>query len=272
MKNHVIFSIFFSMICISGVVGAQGKSLPVHQYGMQKVPNAFVSSSNPASVGLENYDFARYSVVNNQFDLTLDGDDFFLSENLLDNGVILQKRSQPILGNEVIIGKKIFPLLSVHINIFENDDISNTFLQSSLINRGKNESADADLLGFQLGISSVMNLTSKTQLGFEFGHGRISSDYSSLLGQQIKSTSFALGVRGSRFAASLNSELFSSYETAGDYSRSSVLDFQVDWHFTEQGTISFGAQKNISENQFESNQNIDELTGTIPYIKFRHNL
>ena len=51
----------------------------------------------------------------------------------------------------------------------------------------------------------------------------------------------------------------------------STMDLQVDWHFTKDGTISFGARRNIRENT-TNGTSLDELTGTVPYIKFKHNL
>jgi len=211
--------------------------------------------------------------VTDTFDLSLDSDFTFLGENSSEEGgFIYQRRYQSVLGNEFIIGKKVSPLLSVHLNLFENEAIGSTLLQPNFLNNsglGSN-SQDADLLGFQLGISSVLNLTGKTQFGFEFEHGRIETDYPSLLGEDIRATSFGLGLRTGRFGASLNSDMFTSQSV--DMMDRSTLDIQLDWHFTDKGTISFGAHKNMSDGSSSQQRSIDDFTGTIPYIKFRHNL
>ena len=221
---------------------------------------------------LDNYDFASYSTVTDTFDLSLDSEFTFFGEKASDEGLIYERRYQSVLGNELIIGKKVSSLLSVHLNLFENEDASASLMQPNFFRTSSlnYNSHDADLLGFQLGISSVLNLTGKTQFGFEFEHGRLETDYPSLLGEDITATSFGMGLRRGRFGASLNSDLFISQNV--DLLDRTTLDIQLDWHFTDKGTISFGVNKNMSDSASNQQRSIDEFTGTIPYIKFRHNL
>ncbi|WP_395374414.1 hypothetical protein [Marinicella sp. W31] len=271
MNKFLLYTLFLSGLMVSAHSHAQQKQLYRPPQSIQPLDHAQIPSK------IDNYDFARYSTVTDTFDLSLSGDFTFLDDNASEEGgLIYQRRYQSVLGNEFIIGKKIAPMLSVHLNLFENEDVGSALMQPDFFSNssGANglgySSMDADLLGFQLGISSVLNLTGKTQFGFEFEHGRIETDYPSLLGEDITATSFGLGLRTGRFGASLNSDLFTSQNA--DMLDRTTLDFQFDWHFTDKGTISFGAHKNMSDSSSSEQRSIDDFTGTIPYIKFRHNL
>ena len=268
MNKFLFYTLLLSGLVVSAHSHAQQKQLYRPPQSIQPVDHAQIPST------IENYDFARYSTVTDTFDLSLNGDFTFLDDASSENGgLIYQRRYQSVLGNEFIIGKKIAPMLSVHLNLFENEGVGAALMQPDFFSNSGSfsySSADADLLGFQLGISSVLNLTGKTQFGFEFEHGRLETDYPSLLGEDITATSFGFGLRTGRFGASLNSDLFTSQNA--DMLDRSTLDFQLDWHFTDKGTISFGAHKNMSDSSSSEQRSIDDFTGTIPYIKFRHNL
>ncbi len=191
-----------------------------------------------------------------------------------DRPVYIRRNDQSTFGEELVVGMKFSSLLSVHLNLFDQDNNRFTAPMGSNtvdLSWGANGLMRSNTPGFQLGISSVMSLGESSHIGIELGRGKISGETLGLYSDQVTATSIGMGYRSDKFGATINSDLISG-QANGLWSDQSMVDFKVDWHFTKDGTISFGARKNFSDNTDAQNTTIDDLTGTVPYIRFRHNL
>ena len=206
-------------------------------------------------------DFFTNALNNN-----LSNDDFdFLSPQ--SKGYHLSKNNQGVFGDELVVGMKFADWLTLRLNVIEDNDSLGLFSNLNSYQFDPSQS-DSNLAGFQFGVSSVMNISDNWRLGFDLGRGRIGGELLGLYQDQLQTTSLGFGVRNQRFGATFQSDFMSS--TTSQNLEQSTMDLQVDWHFTREGTISFGARRSINENN--ANTNIDQLTGTVPYIKFKHNL
>lgn len=182
------------------------------------------------------------------------------------NGYSLQAKKGGLFGDEIIMGMKFSDLLSLRVNVIENDGYPATLFSDYSVRDGNNDA----LAGYQLGISSVLNFGTDWRLGLDLGHGQINGHLLGLKNDKMNTTSLGLGVRYHNFGATLNSDFLT--RESNDLLEQSTLNFKVDWHFTEDGTISFGARKSVRENNQSTSSVLDRLTGTVPYIKFKHNL
>ena len=208
-------------------------------------------------------DFLRSSLYSES---ASNGFDFLAPQS---NGYHL-KNEQGIFGDELVVGMKFADWLTLRVNVIEDNDSLRLFARpnSSNIDSPISTQSDSDLAGYQFGISSVMSLSKNWRLGFDLGHGRMEGELLGLYQDQLQTTRLGFGVRNHRFGASFQSDFMSS--TTRQNLEQSTMDLQVDWHFTKEGTISFGARRSI--NDIDTSTNIDQLTGTVPYIKFKHNL
>ena len=186
------------------------------------------------------------------------------------NGYHLSKNNQGLFGDELIVGMKFADWLTVRLNVVEDNDYLGLFsnINRTPSNQTVSGSSDSDLAGFQFGVSSVLSISDNWRLGFDLGRGRIGGELLGLYQDQLQTTSLGFGVRNQRFGATFQSDFMSS--TINQNLEQSTMDLQVNWHFTQQGTISFGARR--SSNGNNTSANIDQLNGTVPYIKFKHNL
>jgi hypothetical protein len=187
------------------------------------------------------------------------------------NGYQLSKNNQGVFGDELIVGMKFADWLTLRLNVIEESDSLSLFSNISRINSNNQfntTQSDTNLAGYQFGVSSVLNISDNWRLGFDLGRGRMGGDLVGLYQDQLETTRLGFGVRNQRFGATFQSDYMSS--TTNQYLEQSTMDLQVDWHFTKDGTVSFGARRSINENN--ASKDIDELTGTVPYIKFKHNL
>ncbi|MCF6299629.1 MAG: hypothetical protein L3J52_00670 [Proteobacteria bacterium] len=224
------------------------------------------SSNNLIQTSINQYDFVSYSVARDRFEMNIyQGFDFL---NPKKNGYIVAKNTESMFGDELILGMKFSDLLSLRVKLFDKDDQFNIFLpQSNQSNTFQSGTSPA----YQLGVSSVMSFSKNTRFGIELGHGRFDGTMLGLYNDSVSATSFGMGIRSDKFGASFNSDLISAQD-GGETWEQSTMDFKIDWHFTKEGTVSFGARKNVSDGNTGQITTIDDLTGTVPYIKFRHNL
>lgn len=210
------------------------------------------------------FDFSRQNLTHSDHSGALFNTEPFDFLGQRSNGYSLQTKKDGLFGDEIIMGMKFSDLLSLRINVIENDA---TFLIGDYAPRSRNAE---QLTGYHFGISSVVNLGSHWRLGLDLGHGQIDGDLLGLNNDKMNTTSLGLGVRYQNFGATLNSDFMT--RDSNDLLEQSSLNLKVDWHFTEDGTISFGARKSVRENNQPSSSVLDRLTGTVPYIKFKHNL
>ena len=185
--------------------------------------------------------------------------------NPSNKGYSVQFNENNVLGDELIMGMKFSDLLSVRLNILDGNQPLSIF--SSGV---KTPTAADDFSGYQFGVSSVVNLGSDWRLGFDLGKGQMTGDMLGLYQDNINTTSLGLGVRYNKFGATFNTDFYN--RASDDLLEQSTLDLKVDWHFAKDGTISFGARKNVREHSESVDSILDQMTGTVPYIKFKHNL
>ena len=182
------------------------------------------------------------------------------------NGYSVQLNQDTAFGDEIVMGMKFSDLLSVRLNLLDTKQPFSIF--SGADTAKSRHSSDNDLAGYQFGVSSVVKLGSQWRVGFDMGRGQIDGDLIGLYQDNLDTTSLGFGVRYNQFGATLNSDYYSS--SSNNLLEQSTMDITVDWHFTKEGTISFGARKSVNEKTGASI--LDQLTGTVPYIKFKHNL
>lgn len=186
--------------------------------------------------------------------------------NPQDKGYSVQLNQNTVFGDEIVMGMKFSDLLSVRLNLLDSNQPFSVF--SGVTTSESKQNGDNDLAGYQFGVSSVVKLGEQWRLGFDMGRGQIDGDLLGLYQDNLDTTSLGFGVRYNQFGATVNSDYYSS--SSNSLLEQSTMDITVDWHFTKEGTISFGARKSVNENTGASI--LDQLTGTVPYIKFKHNL
>ncbi len=216
--------------------------------------NKVASSSN-----LPFGEFDQSTLIGTEFST---GFDFLSPQN---NGYHLSKRSQGVFGDELVLGMKFADWLTLRLNVIEDNNSTQLFSRVHSLNL---KPSDSDLAGYQFGVSSVMSISNNWRLGFDLGKGRIGGDLLGLYQDQLETTSLGFGIRNKKFGATFQSDFMNS-ESNSDIDQA-TMDLQVDWHFTKDGTISFGARRSINEHT--ATNTLDQLSGTVPYIKFKHNL
>ncbi|MFV0542929.1 MAG: hypothetical protein ACK5L8_04465 [Marinicella pacifica] len=175
----------------------------------------------------------------------------------------LEKQNN-LYGQQLTFRMQFADWLSLRLGVYDGTQTSQLFMLAPQAAHQSNPFKD---LSYQLGLSSVLDISSNWRFGLDLSTGQVSGDMLGLYQDQLDTASFGLGVRTQRFGASLHSDYASSRQNSQLY-RSSI-DLQVDWHFNQDGTLSFGARKNMND---DVATNLDRLTGTVPYIKFKHNL
>ena len=217
------------------------------------------SLSSPTFSAIDRDSFFQNSLQSNH-----SGFDFL---NPQKKGYHLSTKSDGMFGEELIVGMKFADWLTLRLNVIDEDQAFDLFSGPSMSHQSGQ--AATDLMGYQVGVSSVLNLSNKWRLGIDVGMGRVGGEWLGLYQDQVETTRLGFGIRNSKFGATFQSD-FMNGATQNDLEQS-TMDLQVDWHFTKDGTISFGARRNIRENT-TNGTSLDELTGTVPYIKFKHNL
>ncbi|MCW8870354.1 MAG: hypothetical protein OQK49_06580 [Proteobacteria bacterium] len=215
---------------------------------------------------IKNPSATQFSLSNSDWILndTVYADDYALDLLKPQTGqrTYLEKQNN-VYGQQVMFRMQFADWLSLRLGVYDVDQTNQLFMPLP----SQNSTSHYNDLSYQLGVSSVLDISSNWRFGMDLSTGQVSGDMLGLYQDQLDTTSFGLGVRNQRFGASLHSDYASSRQNSDLY-RSSI-DLQVDWHFNQDGTLSFGARKNMNDN---TASNLDQFTGTVPYIKFKHNL
>ncbi len=243
-----------SVLIFVGVAQAQEiKSFQPFEISMNKaLPIANIAAGDRNS-------FFQNSLQSNQT-----GFDFLAPQK---NGYHMTTKSDGLFGEELVVGMKFADWLTLRLNVIDQDKSFDLFSGSSFNNR--QAQSDTDLMGYQVGVSSVLNISKKWRFGIDLGMGRVGGELLGLYQDQVETTRLGFGIRNNKFGATFQSDFMNG--TTQNELEQSTMDLQVDWHFTKDGTISFGARRNIRENT-TNGTSLDDLTGTVPYIKFKHNL
>ena len=180
--------------------------------------------------------------------------------------------------------------LIVNLSIFEtlantNQNYNNNFIQLNEnlgINKNYNKLAiqpqntfldsSRNVSGYKLGISSKLDILDNYILNIGFDYGQLEdADLVGFNSPDVNTTSFELGFRKSRFGASLLTDTY--LENNVDLTGHTRLGFELDWHFSDDTSISFGSKQRIKNSSSNNTSNsLDSLTGDVQYIKFQHNL
>lgn len=202
------------------------------------------------------------------FDSFVTGQSSFDYLTTHDKGYHFSTNSGGVFGDELVMGMKFADWLTFRVNVIDEDRSSQDLFNAGTAISRYGQPED-DVFGYQFGISSVLNITKNWRLGFDVGKGRVGGELLGLYQDQLETTRLGFGIRNNKFGATFQSDFMNGMTNTE--LEQSTMDIQVDWHFTKDGTISFGARRNIRENTPTGNT-LDELTGTVPYIKFKHNL
>ncbi len=231
------------------------------------------------SFGSINYTFER-----NQFSLLKDSNDTFESLKL---SSLFDNKSKSIFlsqsENDINFAWQLSNFFSVSFNVFENQ-ASYTDFENSDNNANQNQlffnkslslinsdSINRNVSGYKLGLSSELGLGNDYRLDLNFDIGQLEgADLIGFNQKEINTTSFALGIRKSQFGASINTDIF--LEDSEANLEQSRLGFELDWHFSKDGKLSFGSKKTIGDASSNQSNSIDDITGNVQYIKFQHNL
>lgn len=189
------------------------------------------------------------------------------------------------IGNEISFAWNLNDFFSVSLNVYENQllsdfDTENNSTYSNYQNFNKiattaNQSSELDInrgiSGYTFGIASELGLGNDFKLDLNLDYGQL--DGADLMGfnnNEITTTSFGVGIRKSKFGASVNTDLY--LEENIDFRDNSRLGIEFDWYFTDKTTISLGTKQRINNTPTNTSSSLDNLTGNVQYIKFQHNL
>ena len=202
-----------------------------------------------------------FSVVKNQ-DLTL-GDELALAWSLSNSlSVNLSVFDTPTTNNYIAnIAANPF-----NQNISQNKSLNALPLQQPLLDVNRN------LSGYKLGVSSEMGIGNDYKLNIKFNYGQLEeANLAGFNSNEINTTSFTLGIRKAKFGASINTDTY--LEDNVDLVDHSRLGLELDWHFSDDTTISFGTKQRLNSSSYlDQSNSLDNLTGDVQYIKFKHNL
>lgn len=197
----------------------------------------------------------------------------------------LESKKSNSFRDEVEMAWNFSNLFSINFNLFEDSNYKNYFATPSSNTqtiRSLNKSAsrslkpildvNTKLRGYKIGLSSDIGIGNELQLGINLDYGKLNG--ATLIGfnaNNINTGSFALGIKNKRFGASLITD--SIIENNNFIATQARLGFEIDWHFSENTTFSFGSKKQIKHSSTATEPtNFDSLSGNVQYIKFQHNL
>ncbi|MFK8010479.1 MAG: hypothetical protein AB8B80_00465 [Marinicellaceae bacterium] len=238
-------------------------------------PKLITDNSKPAEI--------NYNLNSNEFSITKsDNNDWINIQTDQNKNYSITQSQNLTFGNELSFAWNFTNLFKINLNVFENQfqdsnyasfesydkffgsaDKNSTIDYSSEINRS--------ITGYKFGISSELGLGNNYKLDLNLDYGQL--DGANLVGftsEEISTTSFALGIRKSKFGASVNTDIY--LEDNIDLMESSRLGFEIDWYFSDETKISLGSKQRMNNIIPESNNSLDSLTGNVQYIKFQHNL
>ncbi len=187
--------------------------------------------------------------------------------------------------DEVEMAWSFSNLFSINVNLFEDGNYKNYFnlpsdntvvaslnKSASLTSQQPTLETNTRLKGYKIGLSSDIGLGNQFKLGINLDYGKLNG--ANLIGfntDNVNTSSFALGIKNKKFGASLITD--SVIENNNFLSDQARMGFEIDWHFSENTTFSFGSKQQIksSANNTQTT-NFDSLSGNVQYIKFQHNL
>ena len=184
-----------------------------------------------------------------------------LSLNVFDNYLVSNEPGRGSDSFNPVNSKSLyFPGLNKSLNISQNG-----LNLSSDINR--------NFSGYKLGISSELGLGDEYKLNLNFDYGQMDgADSIGFNNEEVTTTSFGFGIRNNKFGASVNTDFFVEDDTE-NFMENSRLGFELDWHFSDETTISLGSKKRFNKDSSSNNSSsFESMTGNVQYIKFQHNL
>lgn len=234
------------------------------------------------------FSFVKNNINLNQSAKFLNNDDWIkVKANNKKSSLSFIKDKKSIFGNELGVAWNISDFVSVKFNYFENQPFltslqnhreNNTLIPNKSLGYSKvlstsNNLTDSERIsGYKFGLSSKLGLGGNYKLNINFDYGLM--DGADLVGfnsNEINTSTFELGIRKNKFGASLNTDIF--IEDSKEFNSNSRLGFELDWHFSDVTTLSFGSKQRINTNTLgKQNNSLESLTGDIQYIKFKHNL
>ena len=238
-------------------------------------PNYLSLSTNDTTQQILNYNYSS-----DKIHLASENEDWIKTQiNKQENYYSISTDRNLSFGNEVSIAWNLSKFLKVNLNVFENQLQENEVSSFNGFNNSFNKSApqvytneiNRSISGYKFGISSELGLGNNYKLGLNLDYGQL--DGADLIGfnnDEISTTSFALGIRKSKFGAYVNTDIF--LEENIDLMETSRLGFEIDWYFSEETKISLGSKQRMNNTKLETNNSLDSLTGNVQYIKFQHNL
>jgi len=237
----------------------------------------------------------NYDLFKNEIKLSVENDDWINTQvNSKPNKYSVSTDKNLTFGNEISFAWNFTDSLKINLNVFDNQlqdgSINSLDSPNKVFGESSNKSIPLDggfsneinsgvfgneinrgVSGYKFGISSELGIGDNYKLGLNLDYGQLEgADLVGFNSDEIATTSFALGIRKSKFGASLNTDIY--IEDDIDVFDTSRLGFEIDWHFSDETKISLGSKQRINNTISESNNSLNGLTGNVQYIKFQHNL
>lgn len=236
------------------------------------------------------FSFVKNNIQLNKNKLNFNNDDWIKVKGDKDkSNLSLIQNKKSIFGNELGVTWNVSDFISVNFNVFENQSFTNfnafpgtsnsSLIPSKSLNYASKSlpiantlSGSERIIGYKFGVSSKLGLGHNYKLNINFDYGLLGgADLVGFNTNEINTSTFKLGIRKNKFGASFNTDIF--IEDNDQFITNSRLGFELDWHFSDVTTLSFGSKQRINTNSFGNQSNsLESLTGDIQYIKFKHNL
>jgi len=279
VKNlHLLVFILLSLVSLS-VISADTNN-PNNLITMQPNNLAFSQTTKNEL----QFPTLNYNLRSNKIHLSSENDNWIYTQaNKQQNNYNISTNKNLSFGNEVSFAWNFTKFLKLNLNIFENKFQDNSLESIGNFNKNQggvsNKSGTQDftneinrsISGYKFGISSELGLGSNFKLDLNLDYGQLEgADLVGFNSEEISTTSFALGIRKSKFGASVNTDIY--LEENINLMESSRVGFEIDWYFSDETKISLGSKQRINNTTNNTNNSIDSLTGNVQYIKFQHNL
>ena len=259
------------------------------------IDNYFLNNHNYLALS-DNYyrqlnrDNLNLSSNNNQISISVNEADWIKTPVVQQNAIYsltseksLSYSNELRLDNDLSFAWSISNFLSVNLNIFDKqfhqynnplvNNTGNSFAQlDNSITFPVSTNEQYNISGYKFGISSKLGLGNNYKLDINLDYGQLEGiNLAGLNSNEISTTSFALGIRKSKFGASLNTDIYLDGNVElMDYTR---LGFEFDWYFSEDSKLSVGSKQRLNSDVVNGQSNsLDSLTGNVQYIKFQHDL
>jgi hypothetical protein len=213
----------------------------------------------------------------------MDSDWINVTSNFQKPSFTLKTNNDITFGDEIAFAWNLSDSLSLNLSVFENQ--TNNLLESqneSLINQQKSYSklitpkpsleVNKNLSGYKFGISSKLDMGKSYVVNINLDYGQLEeANLAGFYNSKVNTSSFELGIRKSKFGASLLTDSYLENNT--DILDNTRIGFEFDWYFSDNTIISFGSkQRYNSKSSIKQSNSLDNLTGNVQYIKFQRNL